>query len=87
MLSFLCQHVGMIRTQIQIEESVYSELKSTAASLGCSISELIRRSIHATLPAQKTKPRMIRSFKAVGRYKSGLKDLSLKHDQYLPDEW
>jgi negative regulator of replication initiation len=77
----------MIRTQIQIEESIYRELKSTAASLGCSISELVRRSIHATLPAQKTKPRMIRSFKAVGRYKSGLKDLSQKHDQYLPDEW
>ena len=77
----------MIRTQIQIEESVYGELKSTAASLGCSISELIRRSIQAALPAQKAKPRMIRSFKAVGRYRSGQRDLSRKHDQYLPDEW
>lgn len=77
----------MIRTQIQLEERVYGELKSTAASLGCSISELIRRSIDATLPTQKAKPRMINSLKAIGRYNSGLKDLSQNHDKYLPDEW
>lgn len=77
----------MIRTQIQLEESTYDELKSTASTLGCSISELIRRSIDATLPIQKAKPRMINSLKAIGRYKSGLKDLSQNHDKYLPDEW
>lgn len=77
----------MIRTQIQLEEGVYEELKSTAAALGCSISELIRRSIRATLPSQKAKPRIARSLKAIGRYRSGLKDLSTNHDRYLPDEW
>jgi hypothetical protein len=77
----------MIRTQIQIEESTYVELKSTAATLGCSISELIRRSIQATLPSHKAKPKLARSLKAIGRYKSGIKDLSRNHDRYLPDEW
>lgn len=77
----------MIRTQIQLEEGVYEELKSTAGALGCSISELIRRSIRATLPSQKAKPRFARSLKAIGRYSSGLKDLSQQHDRYLPDEW
>lgn len=77
----------MIRTQIQLEEGVYEELKTTAGALGCSISELIRRSISATLPSHKAKPRLTRSLKAIGRYRSGLKDLSQQHDRYLPDEW
>ncbi len=77
----------MIRTQIQLEESTYDELKSMASTLGCSISELIRSSIRATMPLQKTKPRMVRSLMAIGRYRSGQKDLSARHDTYLPDEW
>lgn len=77
----------MIRTQIQLEESTYSEIKSVAATLGCSVSELIRRSLKASLPAQQAKPKISRSLKAVGRYRSGLRDLSTRHDEYLPDEW
>ncbi len=76
----------MIRTQIQLEESVYEELKSTTGALGCSILELICRSIRSTLPSQKAKPRIARSLKAIGRYRSGFKDLSEQHDRYLPDE-
>lgn len=77
----------MIRTQIQLEESTYSEIKSVAATLGCSVSEFIRRSLKASLPAQRAKPKIYRSLKAVGRYRSGLRDLSTRHDEYLPDEW
>ncbi len=77
----------MIRTQIQLNEDTYGELKSTASALGCSISELIRRSIQATLPSQKAKPKLARSLKAISRYKSGVNDLSRNHDAYLPDEW
>jgi negative regulator of replication initiation len=77
----------MIRTQIQLEESTYSEIKSVAATLGCSVSEFIRRSLKASLPAQQAKPKIYRSLKAVGRYRSGLRDLSTSHDEYLPDEW
>lgn len=77
----------MIRTQIQLEESTYAEIKSVAAALGCSISEVIRRSLKASLPAQRAKPKISRSLKAVGRYRSGLHDLSTRHDECLPNEW
>ena len=77
----------MIRTQIQLEEDTYAEIKLVAASLGCSISEIIRRSLKASLPAQQAKPKISRSLKAIGRYRSGLRDLSTRHDEYLPDEW
>jgi hypothetical protein len=87
MPSLLSHHVVMIRTQIQLEESTYEEIKCIAATLGCSISEIVRRSLKASLPAQQAKPKIFRSMKVIGRYRSGLRDLSARHDEYLPDEW
>lgn len=40
----------------------------------------------ASLMAQQTRSKIYRSLKAIGGYRSGLRDLSTRHDEYLPDE-
>lgn len=77
----------MIRTQIQLEEETYRQLKTAASALGCSISELVRRSLKATISSQKINHAWAKSLKAVGRYRSTLGDLAQNHDRYLTDEW
>lgn len=77
----------MIRTQILPEECTYAEIKSAATSLGCSISEFIPRNLKASLPALQAKAKISRSLDAIGHYRSGLRDLSPRHNEYLPDEW
>jgi hypothetical protein len=77
----------MIRTQIQLEPSTYEEMKKMASKLGCSLAELARRSIEETLMKSRLEGKWGRSLQVAGRYKSGLGDLSIKHDQYFGDEW
>ena len=77
----------MIRTQIQLEFSTYQEMKRLASRLGCSIAELARKSIEETLAKSRTQGKWERSLAVSGRYRSGLGDLSAKHDEYLGDEW
>lgn len=87
MLSLLCQHVGMIRTQIQLELPTYERLKKRAAELQCSISELARQGIEEKLARHAQEKKWTTSFEAIGRHGSGLKDLSERHDDYLADGW
>jgi len=77
----------MIRTQIQLEADTYSQLKTSASKLGCSISELVRRSLKSTLTQENAGSTLANSLKAIGRYRSGLGDLAKNHDSYLTDEW
>ncbi len=48
----------MIRTQISLSEDDYRAAKREAARLGLSLAELLRRSLRAVLPADRTKPWM-----------------------------
>lgn len=65
---------------------MYEEVKRQAAEMQCSISELVRQSIEEKLAKQKQEAKWAASLTVLGRYGSGLGDLSEKHDDYLNDE-
>jgi hypothetical protein len=48
----------MVRTQISLSEHEYKAAKQTAARLGISLAELLRRSLRTILPADTSKPWM-----------------------------
>ena len=54
----LVYNVTMIRTQISLSEAEYHAAKQEAARLGISLAELLRRSLRAVIPADKSKPWM-----------------------------
>ena len=78
----------MIRAQIQLEVTLYEQLKDKARELGCSIAELARVSIREKLESDSAESKWAASLKLVGAHRSGLHDLSIKHDDYLThEEW
>ena len=48
----------MIRTQVSLSEEEYRAAKREAKRLGVSLAELLRRSLRAVLPVDKSKPWM-----------------------------
>ncbi|MBC7106717.1 MAG: ribbon-helix-helix domain-containing protein [Firmicutes bacterium] len=78
----------MVRTQIQLTEEQFAALKALAAAQGISMAELIRRGVNLVLesPGQLSHAERIRRAIAVaGRFRSGLRDLSVRHDEYLAE--
>ncbi len=78
----------MIRTQIQLTEKQAQSLKATAAKRGVSMAGLIRQSIDQLLertgePTAKELRR--KAAAAAGRFRSGHRDISIRHDDYLAD--
>ena len=75
----------MLRTQIQIEEDQIRWLRDRAKERGVSVSQLIRegvefyRKYEDRLPEEKK----MKALAAIGRYASGVSDISEKHDDYL----
>lgn len=76
----------MIRAQIQLEASLYEQVKEKAKELGCSIAELARMSLKEKLDSDSAEHQWAASLKLPGTHRSGLRDLSIKHDEYLTDE-
>jgi hypothetical protein len=69
----------MIRTQIQLEEMPYHLLKELAARQHISVAELIRQAVNHLLETSGAIPyeeRRRRAIAAVGRFRSGISDLS-----------
>ena len=77
----------MIRTQIQFEKKTYEKLKARSKASGDSISEIVRRSLDTTIEKQEAEQKWARAFQSMGKFESGLSDLSEKHDEYLGDRW
>jgi len=77
----------MIRAQIQFKETTYKKLKERSKDSGKSISELVRGSLDQTLDQQEMEKKWARALQSAGKFESGLKDLSEKHDQHLGDRW
>ena len=80
----------MVRTQIQLTEDQANALKRMAASKRLSIAELIRRAIDSLIKTSITidpKERLKRSLEIVGKFSSGKRDISKKHDVYLSDSY
>ena len=76
----------MVRTQIQLTEAQAEGLKALAARQGRSMADLIRTSVDSLLEDAghvSRDERRRRGLSVVGRYRSGPRDLSERHDRYL----
>jgi hypothetical protein len=81
----------MIRTQIQLTERQARELKRIAAKEGVSMAEVIRRAVDAKIRGGTGEvpweERVRRARAAMGKFRSGLKDVAEKHDDYLVEAY
>jgi len=81
----------MVRTQIRLTEAQLRGLKALAASRGMSIAELVRQGVDHVLHDTEAQNGMIerrrRASAIVGRFRSGVSDLSTNHDRYLADAY
>ncbi|MBI4886587.1 MAG: ribbon-helix-helix protein, CopG family [Acidobacteria bacterium] len=78
----------MVRTQIQLTEKQARRLKQLAAARGRSMADLIRGSVDALLAQPDTHDDEVKrahALRAAGRFRSGVRDLSSRHDRHLSE--
>ncbi len=76
----------MVRTQVRLTESQMASLRELAAQRELSTSELVRQGVDTVLRSSRgasDQERRRRAIAAAGRFRSGLGDLSERHDDYL----
>ena len=76
----------MVRTQIQLTEDQTKALKRIAATRHLSVAELIRRAVDAMIKTSFSvdpEEQFKRSLEIAGKFRSGQRDVSKKHDFYL----
>jgi hypothetical protein len=77
----------MIRTQIQLEASELERIKEAAAGEACSVSHYIRESVLERLSRRERNQKTQAVKELGGKYRSGVNDLSRRHDAYLDEGW
>lgn len=80
--------MDMIRTQIQLTEKQAKTLKTLSARRRVSTAELIRQGIDQYLETQSVPSldsKRDRAKLIVGKFRSGISDLSERHDDYLDE--
>ena len=78
----------MVRTQIQLTENQAKALRDIAASRHLSVAELVRRAIDSMLKTSTSVDpgeRLTRALEIAGKFSSGQRDISRKHDVYLSE--
>jgi hypothetical protein len=78
----------MIRTQVQLTERQVQALKKIAASRRVSVARLLRQAVDAMIessPLADPEERYKSAMDVVGKFGSGKRDISKKHDDYLSD--
>ena len=79
----------MRRTQLQMEEATYQELRSKAYSRGISMASVIREALAVYLAAGTERPSGIQDFGFVGSGRSresALDPISERHDEALAED-
>ena len=87
---WLCYDVNMIRTQVLLTEAQAAELRKLAAAEHRSMADLVRDGVDALLESRASGGRehaKARALAAVGRFRSGVRDLATRHDDHLADAW
>jgi hypothetical protein len=80
----------MIRTQIQLTEAQAKAVKKVAMEEGTSVAEVIRRAVERMAEARpkiSAQERVRRAIEIAGKFRSGKKDVSRKHDEYLAEAY
>ena len=78
----------MVRTQIQLTEEQVKALRKISTTSHMSVAELIRRAVDTMIKSRATvdpDERLKRALEVVGKFSSGKRDISRKHDAYLAD--
>ncbi len=78
----------MIRTQIQLTDEQARAIKKIATAKGVSVAEIIRRSVEGIIRSNTrtdSEERHKRALEIVGKFRSGKRDISKKHDAYLAE--
>jgi len=78
----------MVRTQIQLTETQARKVKKLASEEGTSVAEIIRKAIEKMAEARPqidSQEKIRRAMEMAGKYRSGKKDVSRKHDEYLAE--
>ncbi|MCL6087859.1 MAG: CopG family transcriptional regulator [Actinobacteria bacterium] len=76
----------MKRTQIQLTDKQYRLLKEISSEKNISLAEVVREAIsfYSSSTATIARDERIRdALSIIGKYNSGKKDISIKHDEYL----
>ena len=80
----------MVRTQIQLTEDQAKALKRIAQSRHLSVAELIRKAVDTVIKSSSVidvEERHERALEIVGKFGSGKRDVSKKHDLYLTEAY
>jgi len=80
----------MVRTQIQLTEGQAKALKKIAQSRHLSVAELIRKAVDTVIKSStviNVEERHKRAMEIVGKFGSGKRDVSKKHDLYLREAY
>ena len=80
----------MVRTQIQLTEEQAKAVRKMAISRHLSVAELIRRAVDTMIKSSTVidaEERYKRAMDIVGKFSSGKRDISRKHDTYLADAY
>ena len=80
----------MIRMQIQLTESQAKAVKRAAMEEGTSVAEVIRRAVERMAgerPKMNAQERARRAIEIAGKFRSGKKGVSQKHDEYLAEAY
>jgi hypothetical protein len=84
----ITQEAFMVRTQIQLTEDQAKALKKIAQSRHLSVAELIRKAVDTVIKSNtvvNAEERQKRAMEIVGKFSSGKRDVSKKHDLYLTE--
>ena len=76
----------MVRTQIRLTDEQARAIKRIALARRVSVAELIRRAVNGLIKAgvaADPEERRRWAIEIVGKFRSGKRDVSLKHDRYL----
>ena len=80
----------MVRTQIQLTEEQAAALKRIARARGCSQAELVRQGVELVIgkdPSVSAEELRRRAAAISGKFSSGRRDLSGKHDRHLAEAY
>jgi hypothetical protein len=78
----------MVRAQVQFTEEQLSALREIAGREGVSVSQVVREGVDLLLRERRGRSReelVRRSLEAVGLFRSGTGDLSVRHDDYFAE--
>lgn len=78
----------MVRTQIQLTEKQAKALKRMASDRHVSMAELVREAVDSIVKSGQfpdEREKWERAASVVGKYRSGKRDISVRHDKYLAE--